>query len=570
MTPVALLLTALFLGMLVVIGGILVLKLEPFLALILGALVVGGLTPRTAVERHLLEKEQLRLVSVGADTEVDTDAEAAPTTVTVRAPAALGLRPGSPLLVMRAADHYAAFEEVAALQVESLADGLAVCRPTANTLPQFDDFTFDDNTIVVTPAAMMQARKQATMSVPDRIARGFGNTCASIGILIAMASIIGKCLLDSGAADRVVRSALRVCGERGAPLAFLGSGFTLAIPVFFDTVFYLMVPLAKALRIRTGRSYLLYVMAIFAGGTMAHSLVPPTPGPLFVAEALQVDLGVMMLAGVVVGLFTSLAGYFCAVWISRRMDVPLRESADFSLAEVTKSMERPDAELPPLWLSLTPILLPVVLIGGNAVLRGFADSLPTLLLTWWNILGDKNLALMIAAAISLLMLAWQKRTSLAALRPAVQAALASAGGIILITSAGGAFGGLLQETGVATLVRSLPAASAPVVITLAFCISAAIRTAQGSATVAMITSVGVLSGLATSGGLTCHPVYLALAIGCGSKPFAWLNDSGFWVICKMSGLTESEALRTVTPISGIMGITGLIVILIGSSLFPLV
>jgi len=110
------------------------------------------------------------------------------------------------------------------------------------------------------------------------VAGEFGRTVTKIGILIAMASIIGKCLLDSGAAERIVRSVLRLTGEKGAPLAFLSSAFVLGIPVFFDTVFYLILPLGKAMGIRTGRNYGLYIMAIVAGTTMAHSLVPPTPG----------------------------------------------------------------------------------------------------------------------------------------------------------------------------------------------------------------------------------------------------------------------------------------------------
>ena len=107
------------------------------------------------------------------------------------------------------------------------------------------------------------------------------------------------------------------------------------------------------------------------------------------------------------------------------------------------------------------------------------------------------------------------------------------------------------------------------IVTLAFLITAAVRTAQGSGTVAMITAVGILSGLATSGNLPFHPVYLALAIGCGSKPIAWMNDSGFWVIAKMSGMTESEALKYVTPMSCMMGLVGLIVVVIGVSVFPM-
>ena len=128
---------------------------------------------------------------------------------------------------------------------------------------------------------------------------------------------------------------------------------------------------------------------------------------------------------------------------------------------------------------------------------------------------------------------------------------------------------MLQQTGVASLIRDLPHYSPLVILTLAFLVTTAIRTAQGSATVAMITAVGILAGFAADGQLGCHPVYLALAIGCGSKPIAWMNDSGFWVICKMSGMTEAEGLRFVTPMSILMGITGLLATLIGATILPM-
>ncbi|MFP6666750.1 MAG: hypothetical protein VB876_05530, partial [Pirellulales bacterium] len=163
--------------------------------------------------------------------------------------------------------------------------------------------------------------------------------------------------------------ALKLFGERGAPGAFVSSGFLLGIPVFFDTVFYLMVPLGKALRVRTGRNYLLYVLTIVCGATMAHSLVPPTPGPLFVAESLGVDLGLMILCGCVVGLFASTTGYIYAQFMNSRFELPLRESEDLSLADLDNLVQHDEIALPPLWISLAPILLPVILIAGYTILK---------------------------------------------------------------------------------------------------------------------------------------------------------------------------------------------------------
>ena len=146
----------------------------------------------------------------------------------------------------------------------------------------------------------------------------------------------------------------------------------------------------------------------------------------------------------------------------------------------------------------------------------------------------------------------------------------SAGIIILITSAGGAFGGMLQQTGISSKLSELTQEYQMALIPMAFLITAFVRTAQGSATVAMITASGILSGMATSQNLEFHQLYIGLAIACGSKLIPWMNDSGFWIVCKMSNLTENEALKTFSPLLTIMGITGLIVIMIGAKLFPLI
>src|SRR5690606_6724683 len=160
-----------------------------------------------------------------------------------------------------------------------------------------------------------------------------------------------------------------------------------------------------------------------------------------------------------------------------------------------------------------------------------------------------------------------KKANKVAIARDVQSALASGGVIILITAAGGAFGAMLKETGIGELIAQIsPTGSPLLVLPMAFAITALVRTAQGSATVAMITAAGILAGLPDLG---FHRVYLALAIGCGSKPFSWMNDSGFWVICKMSGMTEGETLKTISPMVASMGIVGLIVTMIGATLFPL-
>lgn len=560
MDPTTATIAILVAGIVVVIGGVLVFKLHAFLALVLGAVVVAALTPTSAVENYAVERDRLATVSEKA---------AADNRLILPAEKLGGYSSATVFLLMRKSVETGRYFVVGEYQRERSPDEPDQTISLIPVLGQGSVPVLKPGDLLLHPQAWDNARKLAKQTFAARVAKGFGDTCTKIGILIALASIIGMCLLESGAADRIVRATLNRLGEKGAPASFLSSGFLLGIPVFFDTVFYLMIPLGKAMRMRVGKNYLMYVLTIVAGATMAHSLVPPTPGPLFVAEQLGVDIGVMILAGGIVGIFTAAFGYFYAGVANRIWDLPLRESADCSLEDLEAITRREDSELPPFWLSLLPILLPVILIGGNTVLSRFKDSLPAEVVRIAGILGDKNIALGISAAIALATLVRQKRTNLQALTDSVQSALSSGGVIILITAAGGAFGGVLKQTGVSGLIGNLSTTSPIAVVGLAFLITTAIRTAQGSATVAMITAVGILSGLAAGGQLDFHPVYLALAIGCGSKPIGWMNDSGFWVITKMSGMTESEGLKYVTPMTSLMGVVGLLVTMIGVTLFPM-
>lgn len=420
-----------------------------------------------------------------------------------------------------------------------------------------------------------EASELAGRSIGERIATAFGNTTAQIGILIAMAAIIGKCLLESGGAERIVRSILRATGVNKAPVAYASSSFFLAIPVFFDTVFYLMIPLAKAMAARIKKNYLLFVMTIAAGGTMAHSLVPPTPGPLFLIAEMQIPIHLMMIGGFIVGVFTVASGYLYAVWANRRWDIPLRSAPDAPVEELESLVEKDTGQLPPLWLSVLPIVVPLVFISVSGILDAFLDDESfsgwmSGLITAVSFIGERNTALIIGGLIAIYLLVTQKIGDKEHLASSMQQALMSGGVIILITAAGGAFGAMLQQTGVSIRISDLTEGYQMALIPLAFLITAIVRTAQGSATVSMITAAGILSGMAANVTLDYHVLYLGLAIACGSKLIPWMNDSGFWIICKMSNFTEEETLKTFSVMLTIMGITGFVVIYIAANLFPLI
>jgi len=422
--------------------------------------------------------------------------------------------------------------------------------------------------------SIKEAKKLADKNVGTRVAEGFGRTSAKIGILIAMAAIIGTCLMESGGALRIVRSFLSLLGEKRAPEALTGSSFLLGIPIFFDTLFYLMIPLARALAAQTKKNYVLYVMAIVAGGAMTHSLVPPTPGPLVVAGELGVDLGRMIVGGILVGLVGMTGAFAYARWFNRSHPIELRTNPNEKESKYLQLSDTPDEQLPSLLSSLSPILIPVILLAGKSLLLQFSDILNKNgwgeLLNLFALLGDKNIALTLGALLALRQLMKSKISSKPNLSESVKSSLQGAGVIILITGMGGAFGGILQQTSlgleVSNFVSNQELGSLAVLI-VAYFTTSVIRIAQGSATVAMVTSIGIVGGLVEQG-LGVHPVYLALAIGCGAKPIPWMNDSGFWVVGKLSGFTEAETFKTFSIVIALQGICGGIAVLALAYFFP--
>ena len=202
--------------------------------------------------------------------------------------------------------------------------GLLVSALTGETALQ----NYADGQVQSQKMTQKQADSFVKSSPPSRLTSAFGETAGKIGILIALASVIGQCLLESGAARTIVDRMLKLVGPKRAPEALAASSFVLGIPVFFDTVFYLMVPLARSLRRRVGNDYVLFILAILAGGSLAHSLIPPTPGPLFVAQEFGVEIGVMLMAGLVIGGCSSVFALMAARLINRLVYVPLRFTAD--------------------------------------------------------------------------------------------------------------------------------------------------------------------------------------------------------------------------------------------------
>lgn len=530
------------------------------------------------------------------------------------------------------------------------------------------------NAFVALITAALTVSLLAPGAVADKVARvatAFGNTAGGIAIVIAMAAIIGDCLMKSGAADRIVKAFLKVLGEKRSPIALAASGFVLAIPVFFDTVFYLLVPLARSLYRSTKKNYLLYILAISAGGAVTHTLVPPTPGPLLMAQQLGVDLGIMIGIGCLIGLPASIAALTFAAFLNRCAPLEMRALPGEDSTETSEvASARP---LPGLLVSLLPILLPVVLIGLSTALETRANAeraaqvrvpdlkdfdglyaaaktategpmavvksylpeegaspgevvaalnaalahrtafatganlsranlamverenrlvlekvLPDTILArhvWetpkrkasdlGQLYGNANFALLLSAVIAVLLYVRQCRPGKKEFAEVIETSLMSGGLIILITSAGGAFGAMLAAAKIGPAIEAIFPSSAGgggglVLLFLGFGIAALLKFAQGSTTVAVITASGMIAAMADVMQLGFHPVYLATAIGGGGLVGAWMNDSGFWIVAKMSGLTELEALKSWTPMLVVIGVTTLVMSVILSIVMPLV
>ena len=431
-----------------------------------------------------------------------------------------------------------------------------------------------------------------------RVAEALGVMAGKISILIAFGAIIGKCLTESGAAERIVLLFCRLFGVKRLPAALLSSGFFLSIPVFYDVTFYLLLPLAQTVHRLTRRHYILYLLAIGFGATLSHTLVPPTPGPLVVAGELGVPLGAMIGIGVLVGVCTIPFALIIATVLDRTMPNPPMRAGETEAAPsepVAQNGEPitlddllsgkyvdPTEHLPSAAAALFPIFLPVVLIAASSVvdLPAVAASMSRSALAaaageTLRLLGNASVALGLSAICAAAVLVRHRRLSRHELEKMIQSALLGAGLIILITSAGGAFGAMLRQSGIGERIEELFAhghiTTGPAALTAAFLIAAVIKTAQGSSTTAMITVAGIFAAMDFDAAqLGFHSAYLAAAIGTGSMVTGWMNDSGFCIFAGMSGVTETAALKTWTVGLVTLGLSAFTVIVILSQILPFV
>ena len=367
---------------------------------------------------------------------------------------------------------------------------------------------------------------------------GFGNTVGSIGIVIVAGCIIGTFLEESGGAYIMARSVMKLAGEKRVPLVMLLLGYIISIPVYADSGFVIMTPLNKALSKKAGITLAASAIALSLGLTLTHCLVPPTPGPISATSIVGADLGLVILTGIVASMISFvIALIFVNRFVSRTYIDPAPNESDQEIEERVK-------HAPSAVKSFLPIVVPLLLI----VLKSVSDF-PTnpfgtgTVKTLLGFIGEPVVALLIGMALGFML---PRKFDLEMLSTSgwVGKSLVSAAVIIMITAAGGSFGMVLRDSGIADVVGGFVSGSS-LGIWMPFLIAAALKTAQGSSTVAIITTASLLAPLMETMGFVA-PIEKALAVTAlcsGAMVVSHVNDSFFWVITQMTGMTVRQGYR---------------------------
>ncbi|RXG15432.1 Gnt-I system low-affinity gluconate transporter [Leeuwenhoekiella aestuarii] len=393
-------------------------------------------------------------------------------------------------------------------------------------------------------------------SILDSITTGMGGTLGFVATVVGLGSLFGAVLEHSGGAQQLAQYLLSKFGIKKAPWSIMLAGFFIAIPVFFDVAFIILIPLIYALQRNTKKSLLLYALPLLAGLAVTHAFIPPTPGPIAVADILGANLGWVIVFGFVTGIPTAaISGPFFAKFISKRIHI----DAPYESFEEEKSK----TELPSAGTILSIIFLPIFLIVLNTVFTSplVEDwSIPQPISFLIALLGHPFTALILANIIAWYVLGIRRNVAKEELLKISTKALYPAGVIILLTGAGGAFKQILIDTGIGEgIAASLSSEYFPPVV-FGFLVAAIVRVMQGSSTVAMITAAGITSPLLAAADYgEMQLAILVIAIAAGASIFSHVNDSGFWLVKQYLGLTEKQTFKTWSVLTTLIAATGLVV-----------
>jgi len=398
-------------------------------------------------------------------------------------------------------------------------------------------------------------------SITASIQNGMGNTLGFIATVVGLGAIFGQMLESSGGARTLAGFLLKKFGEKRSSWALVITGFIVGIPIFLDIGFIIIVPVIYALTRDSGKSILYYAIPLLAGLAVTHAMVPPTPGPTAVAQMLEVELGWVVLFGLIIGLPTAIiAGPLFGRFIAKKINVGVPDILSETEPEKSAAGKQPSFST-----VVTLIAIPLVLIIAATFVnlavekKTLGKSLLTDIIVFS---GHPFSALIIATLLSVLVCLRRGFTSAEVLNLSTKA-LGPAGIIILVTGAGGVLKQILVDSGIGKMLAESVAGSSVPLLVLAWVIAALVRITQGSATVAMITSAGIISPMVKAFNMSQPQIALiVLAIAAGATIMSHVNDSGFWIVSKYLGMNEKQTLKSWTIMETIIAFSGLVISLI--------
>lgn len=413
--------------------------------------------------------------------------------------------------------------------------------------------------LLIVSTAVGLALGMNTADVITSIRDGMASTLGFIAVVVGLGAMLGALLEHAGGVGAIAHTLVHRLRSSHSVWALGIAGLLIGIPVFFDVAFIILVPLIHQLSARTGKSPVYFATPLLAGLLVGHAFIPPTPGPLAVAELLDADLGWVIAMGLVCGTPAMivagplLARRLGSVAQGREIGLVVPHTESVGSAAVTQTMTLPQA--------VFAIALPLMLIVGNtAGQQLLPDSAIRDVLAF---IGHPFVALLISCLYVFVVFGVMRGVPAQSLQDVMTRSLEPAGMVVLVTGAGGVFKEILVDSGVGDLLGEFFAQQAVPPMLLAFLLAALIRIAQGSATVAMITSAGLIAPILQYLTLDqAHTSLVVIAIAAGASIASHVNDSGFWLVSRCLNLTEAETLRTWTVLSTIASLTGFVVALV--------
>ncbi|MEY8577015.1 GntP family transporter [Corynebacteriaceae bacterium 6-324] len=383
------------------------------------------------------------------------------------------------------------------------------------------------------------------------VTTGIGNTLSSVIVVVGLGAMLGRMIEFSGGADALARYFTGKMKSTQVIAAIVASAFILGIPVFFDVGFIILAPIIFGFARAAGIHPLKIGMPVAGTLLTVHVALPPHPGPVAAAELVGADIGTMLAIGLPISALTVVIGYFAAKFF---------KLGEYELGESPATEEPETVENPAsAWTVIGLILLPIlqILIGtGGALVTEEGSTAHSII----SFVGSSPVALIVAVIVAWFVLGRQQKWSLSHGSSVIDSALPAVAIIIFVTGAGGGFANVLVESGIGQVLSDLLVAANLPLILMAYVMSLALRAAQGSATVAMLTTGGLLATPIVDAGLGgLETAVLALAIGFGALGLSHINDSGFWIVTKYQGLSVKQGLKTWTVLSTIFSLAGFII-----------